>query len=196
MGECAPASARGAPERSTGSLETRRKSAFDLLYARYYPKLVAGLRATYGAGPPEPDDVAQAAFAKLSARATYEDISDLEGFVWVAARNIVISEKRAERVRRENRNEVEGRFFGDLSDTFDPERVLMAREQLSLVIEAIRKMPERRRRIFILNRVQGMTPEKAGAECGVSRSSAVRHIALATAAIAEALADSDNTGDA
>lgn len=186
LSEPADASAVMAPP-----AKNTRQFAFKALYERYFPKLVAGLRAVYGAGPPDPDDVAQAAFEKLSARQTLEDIQDAEGFVWIAARNIVMSAKRAERVCSGNKDEVERRFFGQSCDTFDPERVLMARQQLSVVMESLRQMPERRRRIFILNRFHGLTPEKAGASCGVSRSSAVRHIALATAAIAQALADGD-----
>lgn len=165
---------------------------FAAFYQRYFPRLVAGLRATYGSGPPDPDEVAQAAFEKLSNRGNLDDIKDLEGYVWIAARNIVMSAKRAERVRDNNRYEVEDRFFSDGQDTFDPERVFIAKEQLAVIIKVVKAMPERRRRIFLLNRLHGLTPEKAGEACGVSRSSAVRHIGLATAAIAEALADPDS----
>ncbi|MEM7741884.1 MAG: sigma-70 family RNA polymerase sigma factor [Pseudomonadota bacterium] len=166
-------------------------------YKTYFPRLVAGLRATYGSGPPDPDEVAQAAFEKLNKRERLDDIRDLESYVWIAARNIIMSAKRAERVREHNRDEVEDRFFSYGQDTFDPERVFIAKEQLAVIMRVVRAMPERRQRIFLLNRLHGMTPEKAGQACGVSRSSAVRHIGLATAAIAEALADSgrDPEGD-
>lgn len=160
---------------------------FRRFYRRYFATLTNNLRTTYGSGPPDPEEVAQQAFDKLLSRDGLDDIADLEGFVWICARNIIMSEKRAARVRQNNKEQVALRFFGATCDEFDPERVFMAKEQLALVMEALEGMPERRRRIFILNRVHGLTPEQAGRRCGVSRSSAVRHIAVATAIIAEAL---------
>ena len=103
------------------------------LYQRYFTTLVAGLRSTYGAGPPDPDDVAHAAFEKLSRRGRLNEIADLEGYVWIAARNIIMSAKRAERVRFNNQDELERRWPGQPGDSFDPERVLIAEQQLDEV---------------------------------------------------------------
>ena len=170
-----------------GESPVNKTLVFKRFYRRYFATLASNLRATYGAGPPDPEEVAQRAFDRLLARESLDDIADLEGFVWICARNVIMSEKRAERVRQNNKEQVALRFFGATCDEFDPERVLMAKEQLALVMEALEAMPERRRRIFMLNRVHGLTPEQAGRRCGVSRSSAVRHIAVATAIIAETL---------
>ncbi|MEM1052557.1 MAG: sigma factor-like helix-turn-helix DNA-binding protein, partial [Pseudomonadota bacterium] len=61
----------------------------------------------------------------------------------------------------------------------------------------LQDMSERRRGIFIANRIDGLTPEQAGARFGVSRTAAMRHIANATAAIAEAIdLDAAKRGDA
>ena len=161
----------------------------NLLFRRLFAKLAGDLRRTYGTGPPDPEDVAQRAFQKLSEREKQDEIRDPEGFLWICARNIIMTEKRSERVRAANRDEVERRFFGSAIDTFDPERVFIANEQLDIIFETLKRMPERRRRIFELNRIHGLTPEQAGKEVGISRSSAARHIALATGMIAEALAE-------
>ncbi|MEM1134031.1 MAG: RNA polymerase sigma factor [Pseudomonadota bacterium] len=164
---------------------------FQKLYQRYFNKLVNGLRRSYGAGPPDPEDVAQAAFEKLGRRETLTDISDPENYIWVAARNIILLEKRRQAVRNANASEIEMRFFGEQGDTFEPERILIAKDQLSLVMETLSRMPERRRQIFMLARVHGLTPAEAGQRCGVSRTAAVRHIAKATSAIAAALSPAE-----
>ena len=169
------------------------RAKFIDLYRRCSSKIAGNLRATYGPGPPDPDDVAQRAFETLNKQENIDEIRDPEGFVWICARNIIMSEKRAQRVRSDNQDEVEQRCFAAQGDTFDPERVLMAREQLDLVMETLHQMPERRRQIFMLNRVHGLTPKEAGQRCGVSRSAAVRHIALATSQIAKALAESSTS---
>ena len=115
------------------------------------------------------------------------DINNPKAYVWIAARNVVLLEKRAEAVSRRNADEVRRRVFTETCDVFDPERIFTAREQLQLITEALAKMPERRRRIFILVRVHGLTLEEAGRQCGVTRTSAIRHVAIATELVAEAL---------
>lgn len=159
----------------------------DSLYRTYFDALVLGLRSRFGAGPPDPEEVAQQAFARLYARDTLDDIDDLEGFVWIASRNIIMSEKRAEKTQARNQTDVAQRFFGERSECLDPQRVLMGEEQIAMVLRALENMPERRRRIFELHRVDGLSLKEAGARSGVSQSAAHRHIALAMAAIAEAL---------
>ncbi|MEM9313607.1 MAG: sigma factor-like helix-turn-helix DNA-binding protein, partial [Pseudomonadota bacterium] len=167
---------------------SRSKSALntlECLYDRYFAALVDGLRHTYGEGPPDPEEVAQQAFARLNARETLEDIDDLEGFVWVASRNIIMSEKRAQKTRSKHQQDVELQFFGERSECFDPQRVLIGRQQVALVMEALERMPERRRKIFELHRIQGLSLKEAGARCGVGQSAAHRHIAIAMVDIAE-----------
>lgn len=171
---------------------TTSNDAFDRLYQRFFHKLVDGLRATYGSGPPDPEDIAQTAFEKLGQRKNLDDIRDPEGFVWIAARNAMLSEKRRQAVRSNHAEELERRYFSDGCDNFDPERVFSSQQQIALVAEALNDMPERRRRLFMLNRVHGLTPAQAGARCGVSRSSAVRHIAIATEILASALRNADS----
>lgn len=162
------------------------------LYKTYFKKLASNLRSVYGAGPPDPEDVAQRAFENLNKQPNYDEIRDPEGYVWICARNIVMSEMRAQQVSLKNREEIKMRCFSPEGDTFDPERVLMAKEQLAIVMDTLNRMSPRRRQIFILNRMHGLTPKEAGLRCDVSRTAAVRHIAEATAAIAKALAESSD----
>ena len=170
------------PDPSAGSGELAE------LYRQYFDELSDSLRATYGNGPPDPEDVAQHAFERLGRRMDEAPPERPKGFLWICARNIIMDAKRAERVRHRNGSEVENRFFVGSSDSLDPERVFMAGEQLRLVEDVLRQMPKRRRQIFVLARVHGLTPAAAGKRVGVSRTSAVRHIALATEEIAKALA--------
>lgn len=165
------------------------ENAFTRFYHRFFGKLAAGLESTYGAGPPDPEEVAHQAFLKLSERGNLSEIRDMEGFVWVTAHNQMRSELRALRVRE---SYAETTILEAQCDTFDPERVLGGKQEVAIVEETLRTMSERRRGIFIANRIDGLTPEKAGALFGVSRTAAMRHIANASAAIAEALSRSDN----
>lgn len=163
------------------------ESGFAQLYAQLFTKIKDGIRATYGSGPPDPEDIAQAAFEKLGARMQLVDIQDPEAYVWVAARNILLSEKRAESVRINNAEELKRRLFPEPQETLDPERISAASEQLTQVIHALEEMPERRRTIFLLTRVHGLTLREAGHQFGISKTAAIRHVAIATEALTEAL---------
>ncbi|MEL7128438.1 MAG: RNA polymerase sigma factor [Pseudomonadota bacterium] len=170
----------------------RRKRTLMRTYASIFQKLSDGIRARYGPGPPDPEDVAQAAFEKLAQRENLHDIKDVYGYLWIVSRNIILSEKRKEAVRNDNSHGLSLCFFGETSDNFEPERVLIAKNQISIVMEVLSNMGERRRKIFMLVRVNGLTPAQAGKRCGVSRTSAVRHIAEATKLIAAAFVTPDD----
>lgn len=165
--------------------EAEHSGVWAQLHAEYYDKLVRGLIATYGSGPPDPEDIAQRTFLKLNERKTAQGIRDLRAFAWTIARNFMISEKRSLRMRADHAY-VERALVADECDTIDPERVLMGKEEVAVVTKALDAMPDRRRQIFLACRVEGLTPKAAGERCGVSRSSAVRHLALATETIAAA----------
>lgn len=163
------------------------QSEFARLYARLFQKIKDGIRAKYGNGPPDPEDIAQAAFEKLGARMRRVEIEDPEAYIWVSARNILLSEKRAELVRTKNLSEIEQRLLPEQHNTLDPERVSSASEQLEQVFRVLAEMPERRRNIFLLTRVHGLTLEQAGQRFGISRPAATRHVAIATKLLANAL---------
>lgn len=169
--------------------KTWRKSAEALkrLHQRYFKKLIGGILTTYGAGPPEPEEIAQRTFTKLSEKQNLHTIKDLEGYAWITARNFILSEKRAMRVRADYAQAISGGTAHIACDNLDPERVLIGRGEIETVAEVINQMSERRRAIFLACRIEGITPEAAGRRLGVSRSSAVRHVAVATAMISEAL---------
>lgn len=163
------------------------------LYDRYFARLLSNLKRKFGPGPPEPRDVAQQAFLKIAERGNLDDVRSPENYVWITACNIMLGEKRSQATRLKHGDNPEGIPFIALRDDLDPSRVIESREGLDIVTAELAKMPERRRTIFLLNRVDGLTPQQAGARCGVSRTSAVRHIAIATQILANAL--SDRSGD-
>ena len=156
------------------------------LYRRWFGTLVAGLRSTYGVGPPDPEEVANYAFLKLSERNNLSSIKDLEAYIWVVAHNRMRAEFRSLRVREAF---AETTIIETSCDEFNPERVLGGKQEVEIVNEVLKGMSERRRGIFIAARIDGLTPAKAGTLYGVGRTAAMRHIAVATAEIAQALAD-------
>lgn len=149
------------------------------LYASHGEKVTALLRKHFGEGPPHPEDVTQAAFQKLLERSDLSDIRDLGGFLWQIARNLVLKEKRSMHVRSRYDFEVENLFFPLRGDVLPPERVLSAREELKRINAALRAMPEKRRRAFVLHRIEGLNVSAVARRLQLSRSAANKHIVRA-----------------
>lgn len=157
------------------------RSKLERLYASYASQLSATLRRMYGDGPPDPDDVAQAAFFKVLERGDLDSIKNLKAFLWSTARNILRKEVRARTVRDRYIVDVEHIFFAPTGDVQSPERVIEARQQLNAINCALRTMPKRRRHAFILNRIDGLSVAAVGRDLGISRTAAAKHIARAMA---------------
>ena len=149
------------------------------LYKRQARRLTTAIRSLFGHGPPDPEDVTQLAFQKLLERPDHSDIRDLDAFLWRTARNLVLKAKRAQDVRSRHDFEIEHLFFPLRRDNSTSERVLIAREQLQAINEALREMPARRRRAFLLHKVEGLSVSDVARRLKIGRTTAHKHIVRA-----------------
>lgn len=147
------------------------------------------LRRYLGDGPPDPEDIAQQAFQKLMERPSLDDIRNVEAFLWRTARNLVYNERRSHALRTRYDYELEQLFFALSGADLGPQRVVSARQQMNLVRQTLLDMPERRRRILLLHRVDGLSIAAAAREVGISESAARKHIARAMADLDEQLSE-------
>lgn len=168
---------------------TQSHSTVNSLYAEYAAHLSATIRRMYGDGPPDPDDVAQEAFRRVMEKGELSSIRNLKAFVWRIARNIVLKEKQKVVMRTRYDFEVEEIFFPLRGDNSSPEKIIKAREQLKLVSRLIDAMPEKRRRAFILHRIEGLNVAETARRLGISRTAAVKRIAKAVAEIETAFVE-------
>ena len=157
------------------------------LFTDCFDPLVAFLRLRFGAGPPDPEDVAQQAFGKLMERERLSDIENPKAFLWRTARNIAVSEKRS--LTRAGRREADAAAVFSIEEGYllTPERVLEAKEQVGVALNVLRKMPGQRRRAFILTRIEGLSHGEAAKRLGVSRPAVSKHVAKATVDLYAAL---------
>ncbi len=64
------------------------------LYERYWSDLCRHIRATFGAGPPDPQDVAQSAFARFLSIDDRQAVENPRAFLYTTARNIALDVTR------------------------------------------------------------------------------------------------------
>ncbi|MEM6573424.1 MAG: RNA polymerase sigma factor [Pseudomonadota bacterium] len=161
------------------------------LYEDTIRQLSASLRKQFGAGPPDPEDIAQQAFEGLLKREDLSSVRNPRAFLWGAARNLMINAKRSLGVAARNELDVETQFFSSRGYGIDPERVISAEEEIKLVNETLKRMPERRRRAYYLRRVESLTITEIAKRLKISQAAASKHIARASADIDRAFAASD-----
>lgn len=149
------------------------------LYKKQARRLTAAIRSMFGNGPPDPEDVTQLAFQKLLERSDRSDIRDLDAFLWRTARNLILKAKRAQDVRSRHDFEIEHLFFPLRGYSSTSERVLIARQQLEAINEALRAMPVRRRRAFLLHKVEGLSVSDVARSLKIGRTTAHKHIVRA-----------------
>ncbi len=167
--------------------EAAQQSALDTLYRDHREQLAAHLRKAFGDGPPDPDDVAQEAFHRLMRQESLDHVKNLKAFLWRTARNILLSQKRNIETRSRFDYEIEHLFFAAESPALTPERVLIVQDQLRRVAEVLDKMPARRRKAFLWNKVEDMTLTEIGKRLGIHRRAVARHVAQAAYEIDTAL---------
>lgn len=158
------------------------------LYVGNYRPLVEYVRARFRSCPDQAEEITQHAFERIAARGNLGAIGNLRAFLWRTVRNLAISELRFRRVATRNQAEA-ARAQGTEADGYalTPERVLEAREQMDIVRDVLRAMPEQRRRAFLLTRVEGLSHGEAARRMGISRPAVSKHVARALADLYAAL---------
>lgn len=165
------------------------------LYARYRAELVAFARRRVGAGPPEPDDLAQQAFANFAGLSDPDKVKNPRAFLYRTLANLIADDRKSS--RRRHGVDVDDAELEDLiqdHDEISPEIVLLDRERFSLVAAAIRALPRRQRRFLLLNRLEGMSLTDIARRNGVSISTARREVETAIGVCRRAI--SQNSDDA
>jgi RNA polymerase sigma-70 factor (ECF subfamily) len=162
----------------------------EALYRHYRQGLRRYIQTTFGAGPPDPDDVVQAAFERFAQLEDQDAIQNPHGYLVRAARNYVIDHQRRAEVRERNSEGI--RLIGEISDDWDAERVIAAREELNLLERAIQGLDERRRNVLIMNRIHGISCARIGEELGIPTTTVKDMITKAIAACERALRRDDD----
>lgn len=157
-------------------LDMTRRNLVNDLYSRYWGELCLYINKTFGAGPPEPEDVVQSAFAKFSTLETPQDIENPRAFLYRMAYNIAIDQRRGSE-RHERLLRLAPSFLDEeITDDRSPERVLLGNEELRVLEDVIMTLSERDRTFFLLNRLEGVSFAEIARRTNMSASNVRRII--------------------
>jgi len=147
------------------------------LYRRHWSELSAYVRKTFGPGPPEPEDIAQAAFLQLSDRGGLDDLANPRAFLYRVVHNLAVQERRREAVRA--RITVLNGALSPARDDLDPERVSLAMDQRRRLEMAFAALDPRTRRMLIMSRQEGLSSAEIGRLLRLSPTQVKRLLAQA-----------------
>ncbi|WP_073014228.1 RNA polymerase sigma factor [Roseibium suaedae] len=134
------------------------------------------------------DDLIQESWVKVQTAVSDQNIENLAGYVHRTLSNTTLDHLRREKRRREIDAEVQD-ILSEGTYDISPERAVMAREMLEVVTEALNAMPERSRRIFLMNRIDGLSHRKIAALEGISEEAVYYHIRRVLERLATARAE-------
>lgn len=152
------------------------KTAINELYAQYSNRLY---RFAFGYLKSEEDtlDLVQEVFIRLwNSRSTLKDDTNLEAFLFTVARNAVISTFRKKVSEKEYLEHLRSVVVKNSSDTEKQVDYTLLSEQ---VRQLVNKLPEQRRRIFLLSKEVGYSNKDIAEELKISVKTVEDHITKA-----------------
>jgi RNA polymerase sigma-70 factor (ECF subfamily) len=156
------------PERVEG--RWRDRPSYSATYAREWRDVCAFLRARFGPGPPDPEDVAQQAFFKLGELEGAERLESPRAFVFRVAINLMLDERRGLARASRNLDASAPLLAIDAEEAPDLERSLIAKQQMGLLEKVVQGLPERHRQYLLANRLEGQSFVAIAERFGVSQS--------------------------
>jgi len=174
-------------------LTKHSRTALDELYRGLSGEVSRFVRRRFGSGPPDPEEVTQAAFEQL-ARAQQADtrIRNPRSYLMAVASNIVRDYHRQATVRNNVYRDIAFRDRDLEVSEVTPEHVLINRQRLDILKVALARMPEMRRRVFLFIRVEGMSVAEVSRRFGMSETAVYKHVSRAMQDCVAAFEAADN----
>lgn len=133
----------------------------------------------------EPDDLAQEVFMRLARRANLASIEYIEGYLFQTAASVL-----ADRYRRDQRQPETVQYIDETAQgeaVLTPERVLMDRQSLDVLIQGLYALPERTRNIFMLYHFENLRQADIAGRLHMPISTVEKHMARANRQLLERL---------
>lgn len=159
------------------------------LYRDHWGTLCKRLRHVFGDGPPEAEDLAQAAFTKIISLRPSTSITNLPGYLFRVALNKGLDETRsAKRARLFIERELQA-IGGPPVEDLGPANVYESEEALANVQQIVERLPHKQHEILIRARIRGETYAQISAATGWSQAAISRQLAAALSALQTATRD-------
>jgi RNA polymerase sigma factor (sigma-70 family) len=126
----------------------------------------------------EARDVAQEAYARLLQLENPAAVSFLRAYLYRIAANLAVDRLRQRKVREDGSPR---EFFEALLTRASPERIVLAEQQLALIVAALAELPEKCREAFALHYFADRSLHDIASAMGVSDRMVQKHVARSLA---------------
>lgn len=172
-------------ETSTIHDDEQRRLVCDL-YKAHWKGICGYVRAHFGAGPPEPEDVAQTAFVRF-VTADSGRIENPQAFLYSTARNLVIDHHRHAKREQAFIRTQSAINTDEMPSDLTPDNVLVQAERFRILAEALEQVPLAQRRMVLLNRFEGLSYAEIGQRFGMSPETVRKRVERTIATCLKAL---------
>ena len=124
----------------------------------------------------EIDDLIQQVFLRMFQRAQIEPIQRVPGYVFQVASSVLNDAHRRARTRHDDAVESYDEQQHDAHDLRTPERIVLGEEAVSRALDAIARMPESIRDVYLLRVEEEREFNDIAALLGISKRSALRYM--------------------
>jgi len=165
--------------------------AYGRLYSFYYPQLYTSI-AFMAQSHEDAQEIIHETFLKIwKAKESLVLVRSFEDYAYTLAKNLLFNQLKRKKVNQ--------RVMQLLSDQSiintgaSPDQELLFKQYYQAAIQAINRLPEQKRRIFLLRTQEGMSLGEIATEMGISVSAVKKHLYAAFDTVKETLRQ--NTGD-
>jgi RNA polymerase sigma-70 factor (ECF subfamily) len=149
------------------------KLAFEWLFLTWHPRLVNFFTRLIEDGDMAYDYAQDVFYDIWSQRRKFSDVKSFSAYLFQMARFKVYNHFDKVAVKSRFKGEM---VAGDSASTPTKESAMFASEMESAIWETVRQLPSKRRKVFIMSRMQGFSNEEIARELGISKRTVENHI--------------------
>ena len=152
--------------------------------ASNWEKYVPALRRYFAKRIPasDVDDLVQEVLLRMQTQDSGTVIEHLDRYLFTVAASVLTDKRRRQAVRCQSSHETLTELHHPIEE-ISPERVLLDREALRMVVAAIADLPPRTREVFALHRFEEMSCSAIASHLGISVSGVEKHIIKALSSL-------------
>lgn len=178
------AKAKGADGAAPEALDTQARSEMVRRLFQEHNRALIGFLVAKLNSQAEAQDVAQEAYVRLLQLEQASALSFMRAHLFTIAGNLAIDRLRQRQVR-ERRSPQE--FFEELLTRPGPDRMVLAQEELEIIKSALRELPEKCRRAFMLHLFAGHSVQEIAVQMQLTDRMIRHYVARAMAVCRERL---------